>query len=276
MKPTRTNRYLHVVAGLSALVLAPLGVALAQPMQCITDDTKCDYDLLCAFKLELAEKKLIYETYIANAPRSKKGRAGKRQGVSYNGGLYNQALADAKKADSTAKGEDLAQDAYDQFASKVAEKVDAAAKNAECDELGVTPKPELRGNWSGMHTNRNDCFGYVDFGRGNGKDTRTPDSGKGKAKGCLELWDSDMGHEAVHQEMCLQRQRSTTKLATTFGSLMEEDISAYRYSVQAAANALKTMQLRCTTDKNTEAFRKRADKLLDQIKRYKLKGGAQP
>jgi hypothetical protein len=276
MKPTRNNRYLHVVAGLSALLLAPLGAALAQPMQCITDDTKCDYDLLCAFKLELAEKKLIHETYLANAPRSKKGRAGKRQGVWYDGGLYNQALADAKKEDPAAKGEDLAQDAYDQFATKVAERVDAAAKNAECDELGVMPKPELRGNWSGMHTDRNDCFGYVDFGRGTSKDTYTPDTGKDKAQGCLELWDSDMGHEAVHKEMCLQRQRTSVKVPTTFGSLMEEDIAAYRYSVQAAAEALKTMQIRCTADANTDKFRKRADKLLDQIKRYKLKGGAQP
>jgi len=270
------NRSLRVVAGLTALVLAPLGAALGQPMQCITSSTKCDYDLLCAFKLELQEKKLIYDTFLANAPGGAKAPGGKRQGVAYDGSLYRQALAEARKSDSTLKGEDLAQEAYDRFAAKVAEKVDRAAQNAECSALGVEPKPELRGNWSGMHTDRNDCFGYVDFGRGTSKETLTPDSGKDKAKGCLELWDSDMGHEAVHKELCLERQRSRERPATTFGSLMEEDISAYRFSLQAAADALSAMQLRCSADKNAEAFRKRADKLLDQIKRYKLKGGARP
>ncbi len=276
MKPNDTNRRLHLVAGLSALLLAPLGVAVARPMPCITQPATCDYDLLCTFKLELEEKILIYETYLANGPRTKSAQAGKRQGVAYKGDLYQQALAGAKQEEPALEGEELAQAAYDRFAAKVAEKVDAAARKAECNELGVTPKPEQRGNWSGMHTDRNDCFGYVDFGRGENRDTYTPDAGKEKATGCLELWDSDMGHEAVHKQLCMERQRSKEKQATTLGSLIEEDISAYRYSIQAAAEALKTMQIRCTTDKNTDAFRKRADQLLGQLTKYQLQAGARP
>lgn len=241
------KRRLQLVAGIAAILLVPLGAALAQPVQCITKPAKCDYDLLCTFKLELEEKLMIYQSYVG----------------------ANRAGPNLQKGDQ-------AQKAYDDLATRISAKVDAAAMKADCSELGVMPKPELRGNWSGMNTHRDDCFGYVTFGRGDSKETYTPDSGKDKAKGCLELWDSDMGHEAVHKQLCLERSRSKDKPPTTFRSLIQEDISAYRYSVQAAAEALRTMQLRCTADKNADKFRKRADQLLDQLKRYNIKVGPQP
>jgi len=240
----KQKRSLYLLAGLSALVLAPLGIALGRPTPCITLPKKCDYDLLCAFKIEVQEKLLLYKTYSA-----------------------------AKRAGPNLEEGDAAQEKYDALSAQASDRVVEAAKNADCSALGVTPKPELRGNWSGMNTNRSDCFSYVTFGRGESKETYTPDSAKEKATGCLELWDSDMGHERVHKQLCLERSLSKDNPPTTFGSLIQEDISAYRYSLQAAADALYIMQIRCTADKNADAFRKRADKLLDELKRYDIKVG---
>ena len=54
--PKMKTKWLYVGAALSALVLVPIGAVLASPMPCITESRGCDKDVLCAFKIDLAEK----------------------------------------------------------------------------------------------------------------------------------------------------------------------------------------------------------------------------
>lgn len=268
MKIATKSKRLYVVAGLSALLLLPIGAALGKPVQCITDQTQCDYDLLCAFKVELAEKILLFETFVANSPTTKASKNGTREGVRYSGALYDAALAEAKKEDPTATGDDLAALAYSKLTKKVKAKLDQeAGKYKDCKALGVTPNEKLRGTWTGMRTSRKDCTVY-----GNPPDDSQVgvplDDYKKQNDGCLEIWESDRGHEAVHEDACRRRLANRNRPPDTLQSYVDEDTEAYRYNVQHAANDLTQMQIRCTADPKTKDFRKRADELLDKAKRY--------
>jgi hypothetical protein len=275
MEPTLNKKWL--LAGLSALLLAPMGVALAVPAQCITDTTMCDKDLLCAFKVELAEKLLLYQTFVANSPTTKKATGGTRQGVRYSGALYDAALAEAKREDPNASAEELAASAYDKFANKVRAKLQQqAAQYKDCSSLGLTPNETLRGTWSGMHTDKADCSVYGDIGTGAAKKTVFLDDLKDQTDGCLEVYDSDRGHEAVHQDFCNKRRAGQLPPSVGLGGYIDEDIAAYRYSLQHAANDLQRMQILCSADPTTDEFRQRAQQLLDKVKQYKINQAGTP
>jgi hypothetical protein len=275
MKPSIRKKWL--LAGLSALLLAPVGAALARPTKCITDTTTCDHDLLCAFKIELAEKLLLYQTFVANSPATKKAPNRTRQGVSYSGALYDAALAEAKREDPTLSAADLAASAYDKFANKVRAKLkQEASEYKDCTSLGVTPNETLRGTWSGMHTSQDSCSVYGDIGVDAAKQTVLLDDLKAMTDGCLEFFDSDRGHEAVHEDFCNKRHAGQLPPSVGLGGIIDEDIAAYRYSVQQAANGLEQMQILCSADPTTDAFRSRAAELLQKVKQYKINRVAAP
>ncbi|HYP87456.1 MAG TPA: hypothetical protein VEQ59_04870 [Polyangiaceae bacterium] len=268
MKNTKSKR-LYLLAGLSALLLAPVGAALGKPAQCITDDTKCDHDLLCAFKVELAEKILLFETFVANSPTTQAARKGTLQGVKYNGKLYQAALAEARAAEPGATGDDLAALAYSRFTKKVREKLRTeSSKYKECKSLGVTPNETLRGTWTGMRTSKKDCTVYGDPPNDSEVGISLDDLKK-KSDGCLEIWESDRGHEAVHEDACRRRLANRERPPLTLQNYIDEDTEAYRYNVQHAANDLSKMQLLCTADPKTDDFRKRADDLLKKAAQYR-------
>jgi len=268
MKSTINNKRLYLAAGLCAVLLAPISAALARPEQCIKDDTKCDYDLLCAFKVELAEKMILFKTFVANSPRTKAAKNGTRNGVKYDGKLYAEALAEAKKEDPTASGDDLAALAYSKFSKKVRDKLNAqAAKYEDCKSLGVTPKRALRGTWTGMRTSKKDCTVYGDPPNDSAIGISLDDLKK-SSSGCLEVWESDRGHEAVHEEVCRRRLANRERPPLTLQDYVDEDAEAYRYNVQHAANDLTQMQIRCTADPKAKDFRKRADELLRKAAQY--------
>jgi len=276
MNSNTKSKRLYLLAGLTALSLAPLGAALAKPQQCITDQTKCDYDLLCAFKVELAEKMILFETFVANSPRTKAARGGTLDGVKYSGALYRAALAEATKEDPTAKGDDLAALAYSKFTKKVKKELDSqAGKYKDCKSLGVTPNDALRGTWTGMRTSKKDCTVYGDPP----DDTQVGislDDLKKASQGCLEVWESDRGHEAVHEELCRLRLANRNRPPLTLQDYIDEDTEAYRYNVQHAANDLTQMQIRCTADPKTKDFRKRADELLRKAAQYQANKAGKP
>jgi hypothetical protein len=84
-------------------------------------------------------------------------------------------------------------------------------------------------------------------------------------EGCQEIWESDLGHETVHQDACYAR--GGTRLQT-LQQYIDDDMHAYRYSVQSAVNNLKKMQVKCSANPETAAFRQEAQKLIDQAKQY--------
>jgi hypothetical protein len=277
MKPNTKRKLKYVAAGLTALLLAPMGAALARPEACIKDDTKCDKNLLCSFKIELAEKILLYETYVANTPATKKAPKSTSQGVKYNGKLYDAALKEAKAENADASAEDLASAAYEKFNDKVRAKLAAeASKYEDCSSLKVTPSKTHRGTWSGMHTDKADCNVFGEIGTGKDRTTHSLDDTKDMTDGCLEVWQSDRGHEAVHQDFCYKRKGKKIPESVGLQGYIDEDISAYRYSVQHAAGDLQKLQLLCSTDPTTDEFRARADELLKKALQYQQNQAGTP
>ena len=272
--PNMKTKWLYVVAALSALILVPIGAALARPMPCITEERGCDKEVLCAFKIDLAEKILLYKANLANSPTTKRARNGTRQGVKYDGALYNASLAEAKREDPTASAEDLAVEAYKKFALKLRAKLDMeASKYKDCTSLGVQPKDELRGTWSGMGTDQSDCNVYGTIGIGNNAKNVTLDSLLDQSSGCREFYDSDRKHEGIHEGFCNGRHRVKDPLPPLrdLGGYIDEDIEAYRESMQQAGNDLQRLQIQCSTDPNLDEYRKRADQLLNQLQQYGVK-----
>lgn len=277
MKLNKDRKWIYLVAGLSALALAPIGAALARPTQCITDETTCDYDLLCAFKVDLAEKLLIYEAFVGNSPVTKKAPRRTRQGVRYSGRLYDQALAEAQAEDPSATGEALASLAYGKFVNKVRRSLNQQASTyKDCSSLGTTAKDEYIGNWSGMLTDKVDCNVYGSKLVGDTVERVTTDDLKAASQGCLEMWDGDRGHESIHQNACYARLGNRNAPAQTFQSYLEEDIQAYRYSVEQAAKGLEKLAILCTADTRAADFRRRADDLLKKAARYQQNQASKP
>jgi len=269
MKITPKSKWLYLTAGLAALLLAPVGSALGQPEQCITEKTKCDHDLLCAFKVELAEKMLLFKTFVENSPKTKAAKNRTLNGIKYDGKLYDEALAEAKKEDPNASAGDLASLAYKKFAAKAKAKLDSqASKYKECKALSVTPDDDLRGTWTGMLTSKTDCTVYGPPPKGSTAIGVSLDSYKKMSEGCLEIWDSDRGHEAVHEEACRKRLAMKERPPLTLQDYVDEDAEAYRFNVKHAINDLAQMQIKCTHDPDTDKFRKRADELLKKATQY--------
>lgn len=277
MKINPRSKWLYLTAGLAALLLAPVGNALGQPEQCIKDDTRCNYDVLCAFKVELAEKMLLFKTFVENSPKTKSAKNRTLNGIEYSGKLYDAALAEAKKEDPKASGGDLASLAYSKFTAKAQAKLDSEAANyKDCKSLGVTPKDELRGTWTGMRTSKTDCTVYGNPPKGSSEIGVSLDSYKKASTGCLEVWDSDRGHESVHEEACRKRLAMKERPPLSLQDYIDEDTEAYRYNVQHAINDLSQMQLRCTHDPKTNEFRKRADELLKKATQYQAQQAGKP
>lgn len=265
------TKWLYVVAALSALILVPIGAALARPMACITDTTGCDRDVLCAFKIDLAEKILLYKANLASSPSKKGAQNRKRQGVTSAPALYSAALSEAKRENPGASAQDLAAAAYDKFANKLREKLNReASKYKDCTSLMVQPNEQLRGTWSGMGTSKVDCNVYGIVGTGDNATHVTLDTLLDQTSGCREFYDSDRKHEGIHEGFCNGRRLVKNPLPplTTLGGYIDEDIEAYRESMQQAGNDLQRLQIQCSADPDLDQYRKRADQLLNQLKKY--------
>ena len=271
MKPNTKRSWIYVAAGLSALLLAPVGAALSAPIaQCIKDTTMCDKKLLCAFKIELEEKVLLYKTVAAASTDTK--QAGTLQGIKYSSQLYDQALREAKAVRPALTGNALASKAYRNVVAKMeAKRASEASRYKNCSLLGVTPDETLRGTWKGMETSRADCSIYG-TPPGDNDDPILLDDYKKTHEGCEEVWESDLGHERVHQNACYARQNRMD----TLQDYIDDDTNAYRYSVQHAVNDLTKMSIKCSADPSTAMFRARADQLLNQAKQYQMIQASKP
>ena len=266
------TKWLHVGAALSALVLVPIGAVLARPMPCITEARGCDKDVLCAFKVDLAEKILLYKANLAASPSGAKNR--KLQRVTADDTLYKAALKEAMMEDRTARDGDLAILAYNKFASKLREKLNReASRYKDCTSLGVQPNDDLRGRWLGMGTAQSDCNVYGTIGTVEHPQNVTLDTLLDQSSGCREFYDSDRKHEGIHEGFCQGRKRVKDPLPALkdLGGYIDEDIEAYRMSMQQDGNDLQRLQIQCSADPGLDEYRKRADDLLNELKQYGVK-----
>lgn len=268
------RKWIYVTAGLSALLLAPVGAGLAEPIsQCITNATMCDKQLLCNFKVDLEEKMILYKMFASASSFARDAKSPATfQGLTYDKAAFDSALAAGKKVNPRATGADLAFNAYNEFVKKSKAKLDAqAASYKQCEDLGAAPN-KLRGTWTGMATSLPDCE--------IGGPPTTPGGPvtpfyiyKPMHEGCQEIWEGDLGHETVHQDACYAR--GGTRLQT-LQDYIDDDTHAYRYSVQHAVNNLKKMQVKCSADPLKPAFRARAQQLIDEAAAYQaVKAGKQ-
>ena len=123
-----------------------------------------------------------------------------------------------------------------------------------------------------MRTSKKDCTVYGEPPNDSEVGVSLDDVKK-SSEGCLEIWESDRGHEAIHEDFCRRRLANRERPPLTLQDYIDEDTEAYRYNVQHAANDLTQMQLRCTADPKTKDFRKRADDLLRKAAQYQANKG---
>jgi hypothetical protein len=283
MQLNTRKKWTYVIAGLSALALAPIGAVLARPAKCIPENAcvpgnaqpgcvpfTCKPELYCAFKIDLAEKMILYKTFVQNSPTTKRNPS---EGIQYDGKLVKDALAQAKKENPKAKGAELANDAYGAFVALAdAERSKQASKYKDCSSLGIMPNEALRGSWSGMGTDPDDCNVYGLIGKRPNQEKVTLDTVLDKSDGsCREFYDNDRGHESVHQGFCQGRRAGTEPAWSDVGSIIDEDIAAYRFSVQRAASDLERLSILCSADPDVDAVRKRAKDLIDKMAQYQQK-----
>jgi hypothetical protein len=272
--PNIKTKWLYVAAALSALLLVPIGAVLATPIPCITDGTGCNKDVLCAFKIDLAEKIILYKANLASSPSTQGATNRRAQGVTRNATLYNASLSEAKRENPTASAEDLAVEAYKKFALKLRAKLNMeASRYKDCTSLQVQPNDDLRGTWIGMGTDQSDCNVYGTIGTPEHPQNVTLDTLLDQSSGCREFYDSDRKHEGIHEGFCQGRKKVENPLPPLrdLGGYIDEDIEAYRESMQQAGNDLQRLQIQCSADPNLDEYRQRADELLNQLKQYGVK-----
>ena len=195
--------------------------------QCIKTNDPCAPEKLCTFKAALAEKALIYQIYLANSQKTK--AAVKRDGVRYDGTLYDEALAEAASRFPDDTVAEQREKAARIFQDKVKEKAAQDFRRPVCRfdasvNLSLLPKV----GYGGMFTNEG-CQIRVNY---QGGDYDAATFGENDATSCVEFYDRDRAHEVIHQRRCqAAKDRGDTKRESIDG-LIEEEVAAYKHSVK--------------------------------------------
>lgn len=247
-----------VVVVLAGLALTPVA-ARAAP-RCLQADDPCDPDKLCTFKFELAAKEFVHQTYLANSQKTKK--AGKRDGVRYRGDLYNAALAEARAAAPNATATQQKEAAAAIFDDKVREKLNSPAfRPPPCrPDLGgevndaLRPKP----GYGGMSTNAQ-CQVFANFEAG---EADAASFGSNDPTQCVEFYDRDRAHEAIHKKRCEAKNPPPDR--NTIDGHIEEEIEAYKHSVDLSKAYVKLLSFQCSANANPAGLRARA-KQIEQL-----------
>ncbi len=252
-----------------AITLLPFGVASAVAKQCINQGDPCNPALLCSFEADLAGKVATYQAYLRNSQITRKAKSKTREGIRYDGALYEAALAEAKAKHPTATTQVQRRVAADIFNQKLrASLEDELPKFMACGIPNVNADKTILASWDGMHTSE-DCNIYGDA------DGRTVllDDLKRQTPACLEIFERDVGHEKVHQASCEERRRTPpAKDPFDIDQAIEEEIAAYNYSVKRAAADVRALALKCTIDPSLKTRRARAAALSKHLGDYKAKG----
>src|SRR5262245_36586417 len=95
--PTGARRLLSAVLIAFGLCAFPMSAAEAAPT-CLKTDNQCDPNKLCTFKNELAGKVFLYQTLLRNSQITRNSPGHKREGIRYDGTLYDEAVAEAVAA----------------------------------------------------------------------------------------------------------------------------------------------------------------------------------
>jgi hypothetical protein len=258
----------HIALAFLGLTLLPFGVAAAVPKQCINQKDQCNPSLLCSFEADLAAKIATYQALLANSQQTRTARNKTRDGIRYNGRLYDAALAEAEEKYKDESEAVQREQVANIFNTKLREHLlPKLPKFMSCSVDGIEADKSILPSWDGMHTS-DDCNIYGDVGE---KSVLLSDLKKDTVA-CQEFFERDVGHEQIHQERCYQRGRKPAGDSPDgIDEHIEEEIDAYRYSIQRGSNDVKLLGQKCSVDPNLKTRRARAKALANNLKLFKAK-----
>lgn len=248
-----------------AIWLAPLRYASANA-NCMESDNQCDPDKLCTFKASLAEKVYIYQTYLRNSQRTK--RKGSREGIKYDGKLYDASIAEAQMAFPNATGDELMEKAGQIFQEKVRKDAADNIKLPTCSGGGMArasllPKPGYKGAYTDAR-----CNVYFNY---NGGEYPPAGFGASDTTNCQEFYDRDYAHEVIHKQSC-EASKASGKNLHRIDNMIEDEIAAYRHSVWLTKAYVRLLSIRCSKLPNRDQLKMRMQRIQDLLNPYLKRG----
>jgi hypothetical protein len=260
----RTNRLRW-----TALLLALSGgslfatAALAAP-KCLENGNQCQPDKLCTFKEQLAQKVFIYQTYLRNSQVTKRMPKQRREGIQYDGALYDASVMEAQHDYPNDSAAEQMVKAGQIFQAKIKEFIQQKYQEPACSNGGMVDSKLLpKAGYTGMATDGN-CRISVKY---LGGDYDPVGFGSGDATSCQEFYDRDMAHEVIHQRSCEAAKKREKNLDSIADSI-EDEIAAYRHSVHLTQAYVRLLSIQCSSKPNPADQKARAKRVQDLLGPY--------
>lgn len=265
----RRPRWLRVASALVALamVIPFTPAALAAPT-CIDSDNPCEPNKLCTFKAQLAEKVFIYQTLLRNSQVTRRSPRGRREGIRYDGKLYDAAVSEAKKSFPNDSAADQAVKAGQIFNEKLREYAEKNFVLPTCSGMAQLDKSLLpKAGYSGMSTDEN-CRVWVNY---LGGEYEPAGFGSSDKTSCQEFYDRDRAHEVIHQRSC-EAAKKKGKNLHSIDALIEDEVKAYAHSVRLSLAYVRLLSIECSAMPNPADQKARAKRVQDLLGPYLSKG----
>lgn len=265
----RRDRTKHALArpGLTAALLVALTFCFAPERaqanaNCLQNDNQCEPDKLCTFKAQLAEKVFLYQVYLRNSQVTR--RRGRREGIRYDGSLYEASVTEARTSFPTMSAEQQMVRAGQIFQEKIRKYAEDNFKLPTCTGNAMN-QPSLlpKAGYSGAYTDER-CQVWIRF---EGGQYNPEGFGANDATPCQEFYDRDRAHEVIHQRSCQAAQKSGKNL-DHIDNMIEDEIAAYRHSVLLSKAYLRLLSIRCSALPNPAQLKSRAKRVQDLLTPY--------
>lgn len=246
--------------GLS-LFFQPMPTAVAAP-QCLKTENQCDPDKLCTFKASLLEKVIIYQAYLRNSQVTK--RRGKRDGVRYDGTMYNESVSEARRDYPRESAEEQMVRAGQIFQAKMRKYAAERYKDPVCKNGTVRNSFFPKAGYTGMSTDEH-CRVFVSF---EGGQYDPAGFGANDATSCQEFYDRDRAHEIIHQRRCEAAKARGKPQTLAIDELIEEEIIGYEHSVRLTNAYVRLLSLQCSSEASPDDLRARAERIQQLLGPY--------
>jgi hypothetical protein len=241
--------------------------ALAAPT-CIDSDNPCEPNKLCTFKAQLAEKVFLYQTLLRNSQVTKNRFKGRREGIRYDGKLYDAAWSEARRDFPDDSKAEQAVKAGQIFNQKLREYVGKNFVIPKCSGTAMLDRSLLpKAGYGGMTTDEN-CRVWVNY---EGGEYDPGGFGANDKTSCQEFYDRDRAHEIIHQRNC-EAAKKSGKDQHAIDALIEEEITAYAHSVRLSLAYVRVLSIECSAEPNPDDQKARAKRVEDLLGPYLNKG----
>jgi hypothetical protein len=229
------------------------------------ESNQCEPDKLCTIKAQLAEKVFLYQMYLKNSQVTK--RRGKRDGIRYDGTLYDASVKEAQDAFPNASAAEQMVKAGQIFQEKMRRYAEENFKVPTCGMNGMLQRSLLPKNgYNGMFTDEH-CRVRVNFEGGD----YDPEGFGSSHTSCQEFYDRDRAHEVIHQQSCKAAQRQGKDLHS-INAMIEDEIAAYAHSVRLSQAYVRLLSIRCSAEPDPNQQKARAERVQDLLAPYLGRG----